>query len=195
MPAHSETRRLPYTAEQMYDLVADVADYPKFIPWIAASRVRSVTPEGDTEVMLADLVVGFKMFREKFLSRVTLWEGTRRIDTEYIEGPFRHMHSTWVFRDLDDGGLRGGLRRRFRIQEQASAGRGGSVLPRGDATDRARLRGAGKVLYGPTRRRPDRPGPGLRLQTSVSSNRSSAWATLALRTASRPRGPKSTVSV
>jgi coenzyme Q-binding protein COQ10 len=47
MPAHSETRRLPYTAEQMYDLVADVADYPKFIPWIAASRVRSVTPEGD----------------------------------------------------------------------------------------------------------------------------------------------------
>jgi coenzyme Q-binding protein COQ10 len=66
--------------------------------------VRSVTPEGDSDVMLADLVVGFKMFRERFLSRVTMWEGTRRIDTEYIEGPFKHMNSTWVFRDLDEGG-------------------------------------------------------------------------------------------
>jgi coenzyme Q-binding protein COQ10 len=82
----------------------DVADYPQFIPWIAASRVRSVTPEGDSDVMLADLVVGFKMFRERFLSRVTMWEGTRRIDTEYIEGPFSHMKSTWAFRDLDEGG-------------------------------------------------------------------------------------------
>jgi coenzyme Q-binding protein COQ10 len=104
MPVHSETRRLPYTAEQMYDLVAGVAQYPEFIPWIAASRVRSVSPEGEREVMLADLVVGFKMFRERFLSRVTLWQATRRIDTEYIEGPFKHMHSTWAFRDLEDGG-------------------------------------------------------------------------------------------
>jgi coenzyme Q-binding protein COQ10 len=104
MPAHSETRRLPYTAEQMYDLVADVDSYPQFIPWIAAARVRSVKPEGEAEVMLADLVVGFRMFREKFLSRVTMWEETRRIDTEYIEGPFRHMHSRWEFRDVEGGG-------------------------------------------------------------------------------------------
>jgi coenzyme Q-binding protein COQ10 len=104
MPAHSETRRLPYSAEQMYDLVADVGSYPQFIPWIAAARVRSVEPEGDHEVMLADLVVGFRMFREQFLSKVTMWEGDRRIDTEYIEGPFRHMHSKWVFRDMEDGG-------------------------------------------------------------------------------------------
>lgn len=103
MPAHSETRTLPYTAEQMYDLVADVARYPDFIPWVAASRVRSVERDGDRAVMLADLVVGFRMFREKFLSRVTMWEETRRIDTEYIEGPFKHMHSTWKFRDLDNG--------------------------------------------------------------------------------------------
>lgn len=103
MPSHSETRRLPYTAEQMYDLVADVADYPEFIPWITASRVRSVEEKGETAVMLADLIVGFKMFRERFLSRVTLWEDTRRIDTEYIEGPFKHMHSTWKFRDVEDG--------------------------------------------------------------------------------------------
>ncbi|AHM05178.1 Putative oligoketide cyclase/dehydratase or lipid transport protein YfjG [Roseibacterium elongatum DSM 19469] len=104
MPAHSETRKLPYSAQQMYDLVGDVARYPEFIPWIAASRVRSVTPEGDYAVMLADLVVGFKMFRERFLSRVTLWEDEQKIDTEYIEGPFHHLLSTWQFRDLPEGG-------------------------------------------------------------------------------------------
>ena len=103
MPSHSETRALPYTAEQMYDLVADVAEYPSFIPWISASRVRSVTPEGDHDVMLADLVVGFKMFRERFLSKVTLWESDRRIDTAYIEGPFKHLISTWRFTETDSG--------------------------------------------------------------------------------------------
>jgi len=104
MPTHSETRRLPYSPEQMYDLVADVARYPQFIPWISASRVRSVTPEGDHTVMLADLVIGFKMFRERFLSRVTLWDADRRIDTEYVDGPFKHMISKWEFAPDPDGG-------------------------------------------------------------------------------------------
>jgi len=103
MPTHSETRKLPYSAKQMYDLVADVGSYPQFIPWIAAARVRSVSPEGEHSVMLADLVVGFKMFRERFGSKVTLWEAQRRIDTEYIEGPFKHMISKWEFVDTDSG--------------------------------------------------------------------------------------------
>ncbi|MBF9060500.1 type II toxin-antitoxin system RatA family toxin [Rhodobacterales bacterium HKCCSP123] len=103
MPTHSETRRLPYSPEQMYQLVADVARYPQFIPWISAARVRSVTPEGDHAVMLADLVIGFKMFRERFLSRVTMWEDTRRIDTEYVDGPFKHMISKWEFAPAPDG--------------------------------------------------------------------------------------------
>lgn len=103
MPTHAETRALPYSPDQMYALVADVARYPQFIPWISASRVRSVTPEGDHAVMLADLVIGFKMFRERFLSRVTLWEGDRRIETEYVDGPFKHMISTWAFTPAPDG--------------------------------------------------------------------------------------------
>jgi coenzyme Q-binding protein COQ10 len=104
MPTHSETRRLPYSPDQMYALVADVAQYPQFIPWISAARVRSITPEGDHAVMLADLVIGFKMFRERFLSRVTLWEASRRIDTEYVDGPFKHMVSNWEFLPPADGG-------------------------------------------------------------------------------------------
>ena len=103
MPSHSETRRLPYTARQMYDLVADVARYPEFLPWNAAARIRSRSPVDGGEVMEADLVISFKVFRERFGSRVTLLPGERRILTEYIDGPFKFMKSTWAFRELDSG--------------------------------------------------------------------------------------------
>ncbi|MEM9550994.1 MAG: type II toxin-antitoxin system RatA family toxin [Pseudomonadota bacterium] len=103
MPIHSETRTLPYTAQQMYDLVADVANYPKFLPWCAAARVRTRFHAGEAEVMEADLVISFKVFRERFGSRVTLYAKDMKIDTEYLDGPFRHMRSNWAFRDTDDG--------------------------------------------------------------------------------------------
>jgi coenzyme Q-binding protein COQ10 len=103
MSAHHETRVLPYTADQMYALVADVANYPKFLPWTAAARVRSTTDAGDHQVMLADLVISFKVFREKFGSRVVLWPEKQKIDTSYLDGPFNHMESTWQFRDVEGG--------------------------------------------------------------------------------------------
>jgi coenzyme Q-binding protein COQ10 len=104
MPTHHETKRLPYSARQMYDLVADVASYPQFLPWNSAARIRSRTPIPGGEVMEADLVISFKVFRERFGSRVTLWPEAQRIDTEYLDGPFRHMRSTWAFRDMPEGG-------------------------------------------------------------------------------------------
>ena len=103
MPTHSETKHLPYTAQQMYDLVADVAEYPEFLPWCAAARIRQVTPKGDHSVMDADLVISFKVFRERFGSRVTLWPAAKKIDTEYIDGPFKFMRSTWAFREAEGG--------------------------------------------------------------------------------------------
>lgn len=103
MPTHSETKFLPYTAQQMYDLVADVGAYPKFLPWCAAARVRSRVQEGSTEVMHADLVISFKVFRERFGSRVALRPETREIDTEYIDGPFKYMKSTWSFTEAEGG--------------------------------------------------------------------------------------------
>ena len=103
MSVHSETRILPYTAAQMYALVADVAHYPKFLPWTAAARIRSVEDMGDHQVMLADLVISFKVFRERFGSRVTLWPASQRIDTEYLDGPFSHMQSRWQFKDVEGG--------------------------------------------------------------------------------------------
>jgi len=104
MPRHSETKRLPHTARQMYDLVADVARYPEFLPWTAAARIKSRTPVDGGEVMEADLVISFKVFRERFGSRVTLLPGQQVILTEYIDGPFRQLKSVWRFADLPSGG-------------------------------------------------------------------------------------------
>ncbi|WP_306150950.1 type II toxin-antitoxin system RatA family toxin [Roseovarius sp. MMSF_3281] len=104
MPSHSESRPLPYSAQQMYDLVADVGSYPKFLPWTAAARVRSVTDQADgSRVMEADLVISFKVFRERFGSRVVLWPGDRVIETEYLDGPFKYMRSNWRFEEDDEG--------------------------------------------------------------------------------------------
>ena len=105
MTSHSETRVLPYSAQQMYDLVADVARYPEFLPWTSAARIRSVTERGDHEEMLADLVISFKLFRESFASRVRLYPDQKRIETEYIEGPFKQMQSVWGFRDVAGGAV------------------------------------------------------------------------------------------
>ncbi|MGR3364714.1 MAG: type II toxin-antitoxin system RatA family toxin, partial [Maritimibacter harenae] len=104
MPTHSDKRVMPYTADQMYALVADVGRYPEFLPWNSAARVRKVTPQPDgTEVMEADLVISFRVFRERFGSRVVLDPASKRIDTEYLDGPFHHMKSYWQFTDLEDG--------------------------------------------------------------------------------------------
>lgn len=107
MPHHHEQRLLPYRAAQIYDLVADVARYPEFLPWTTAARIRSRRPiEGSEggEVMEADLVISFKLFRERFGSRVTLLPAEGRILTEYLDGPFRHLKSVWTFHDRPTGG-------------------------------------------------------------------------------------------
>lgn len=98
MPTHSEKRSLPYGADEMYALVADVGQYPHFLPWCAAARVRKHQTDPVPQVMEADLVISFKVFRERFGSRVQLWPDERRIETAYLDGPFRYMKSSWRFR-------------------------------------------------------------------------------------------------
>lgn len=99
MPTHAEQRHVPYTTDEMFALIADVGRYPEFLPWCAAARVRkrSPLPDGAGEVMDADLIVSFKVYRETFGSRVTLRPEARTIDVEYLEGPFRHMRNHWRF--------------------------------------------------------------------------------------------------
>ena len=103
MTSHAETKYLPYTAKEMFDLVADVSSYPEFLPWCAAARVRKEIQKGVIKQIEADLVISFKVFREKFGSRVLLDASKFTIETVYLDGPFRHMHSVWSFNNSEQG--------------------------------------------------------------------------------------------
>ncbi len=92
MPTHAERKVLPYTPEQMFDLVADVGRYPEFLPWCVGAKVRSQT---DT-LLVADLTIGFKIFRESFTSRVDL-DKPRMVQVKYENGPFRYLNNQWSF--------------------------------------------------------------------------------------------------
>jgi coenzyme Q-binding protein COQ10 len=99
MPRHSETRHLPYTPDQLFDLVADVGRYDEFLPWVVAVRIRS----SSEEETVADLVVGFNAFKERFTSRVHK-ERPGRVCVDYIEGPLKYLHNEWRFEPAADGG-------------------------------------------------------------------------------------------
>lgn len=92
MPTHAERRAMPYTPEQMFNLVAAVDLYPQFLPWCLASRITK--REGN--VFYADLVIGYKMVREKFGSRVTALKPDH-IHVEYLSGPMKHLSNHWRF--------------------------------------------------------------------------------------------------
>lgn len=93
MPSHHETRHLPYSPGQMFDLVADVKRYPEFLPWVSAMRVRH---DGPTETV-ADMIVGFKGLRESFTSRVQKLR-PERIHVDYVDGPLKFLRNDWTFR-------------------------------------------------------------------------------------------------
>jgi coenzyme Q-binding protein COQ10 len=99
MPRHTEQRHLPYTPEQLFDLVADVRSYPEFLPWVAAVRVRL---DGATE-MVADLVVGFRALKETFTSKV-FKRRPHEIEIDYVEGPLKYLHNNWKFQADGKGG-------------------------------------------------------------------------------------------
>lgn len=94
-----ETRRLPFSCEEMFDLVADVGSYPEFLPWVVATRVKS---DSETE-MVADLLVGFKALREKFTSRVVK-QRPSEIEVVYVDGPLSDLGNKWIFAPTEDGG-------------------------------------------------------------------------------------------
>ncbi len=92
MPRHQEKRTLPFRPEQLFDLVADIARYPEFLPWCKGARILS--HEGN--IITADLIIGYKMFREKFTSVVTL-DRARSVSVAYLSGPLAHLKNEWQF--------------------------------------------------------------------------------------------------
>lgn len=99
MPTHAEKRFMPYTQKQLFDMVADIEKYPEFLPWCTAARIR----KRDGNIVLADLMIGFKMVRERFTSRVELRHPSA-IHVNYADGPFKYMNNHWVFDPAPDGG-------------------------------------------------------------------------------------------
>ena len=100
MPSFRVTRTVRHSAQQMYDLVADVERYPEFLPLCESLRVlrRQDGPDG-SEVLIAQMGVGYKAIREHFTTRVSLDPAGHRIVAEYIDGPFRHLENRWLFKD------------------------------------------------------------------------------------------------
>ena len=99
MPRHSETKILPYSPDQLFALVADVERYDEFLPWVVAVRIRS---SSDRET-IADLVVGFNAFKERFTSKVTK-QAPGRIIVDYVDGPLKYLHNEWRFTPVANGG-------------------------------------------------------------------------------------------
>lgn len=102
MPVHRERRVLPYTPRQLFDLVADIEAYPQFLPWCIGARIT----KREGPLVVADLIIGFRLFRERFTSKVTLLPDNQdgpRIDTVYADGPFKRLENHWIFHPHQDG--------------------------------------------------------------------------------------------
>ncbi|MPZ10332.1 MAG: type II toxin-antitoxin system RatA family toxin [Kiloniellaceae bacterium] len=99
MPIHKEKRVLPHSPSQLYELVVDIERYPEFLPWCQGARIRT----RQEDLIVADLIIGFKMFRERFTSRVRPDAAARRIDVVYAEGPFKYLENHWVFEEHPEG--------------------------------------------------------------------------------------------
>jgi coenzyme Q-binding protein COQ10 len=125
MPRHSEARYLPYTPEQLFEMVADVASYDEFLPWVVAVRVRS----SSAQETVADLVVGFNAFKERFTSRV-IKERPTRICVDYVEGPLKYLHNEWTFKRAADGGTNLGFSVDFAFKSRLFESLAGAMFDR-----------------------------------------------------------------
>ena len=103
MTAHSETRIVPYTADLMFAVVADVEKYPEFLPWVKGLHLISREHVKGRDVLMARMTVGFRNYRESYTSRVILDPAGRTIDVVQTEGPFRVLENHWRFTPQGEG--------------------------------------------------------------------------------------------
>lgn len=104
MTSRTTTTQVPFSAQQMYQLVADVESYPEFLPWCAALRIVDRDMAGETGHITADMVVAYKVFREQFRSRVALRPMDCEIEADYLNGPFEHLSNRWRFEPQENEG-------------------------------------------------------------------------------------------
>jgi coenzyme Q-binding protein COQ10 len=144
MPKHRETRRLPWSASEMFDLVADVGRYGEFLPWVQGMRVGP--QQGN--VVTADMIVGFRMIREKFTSKVTL-DRPHSIHVEYLDGPMKYLFNDWTFRDAPDGGCEIDFAVDFQFRNRAFEALAGMVFTQAFEKMVGAFVARAAALYGP----------------------------------------------
>ncbi len=143
MPGIREVRRMRYSAKQMFDLVADVARYGEFLPWVVATRVRS---DSETE-MIADMLIGFNALREKFTSRVEK-QRAELIKVHYVDGPLRDLDNVWNFTALEDGGCEVDFSVEFTFRNAVFERLAGQYFERAFRKMVAAFEARAEVLYG-----------------------------------------------
>lgn len=145
---HNEERLFPYRPDQIYDLVADVGKYPEFLPWCTGARIR----ETRADMILADLMIGFKMVREKFTSKVWLDSEKKRLEVEFIDGPFRYLKNHWTFDDAGDGQCRVGFYLEFEFKSVMLQKLIGVLFHEAVKRMVAAFEARARLLYGPALR-------------------------------------------
>jgi len=130
MPEFRTTRHVAHSADEMYALVADVEKYPEFVPFCERLDVRGRRKEGELEVLVADMTVGYRLVRETFTSKVTLDPEAREIRADYLDGPFRTMENGWRFEPLPEGGSKISFRIQYEFRSRTLAVLMGAVFDR-----------------------------------------------------------------
>ncbi len=144
MPHLSLAEPSPYTPQQIFDLVADVARYPEFLPWCKAARILS--REGNE--FLADLVIVFKGFTEKYTSKVTLHPEEYKIEVDMVEGPFHHLDNHWILKPAENGGTLICLDLDFRFKNRLLENLIGGMFQRASEKMVSAFRERANKLYG-----------------------------------------------
>ncbi|MEM8553144.1 MAG: type II toxin-antitoxin system RatA family toxin [Pseudomonadota bacterium] len=150
MPHFETTRRVKHGAQNMFDLVADVKSYPRFVPLCRALTVRrkDTLPDG-REILVAEMTVAYKFIRESFTSRVVLDREKNIIDVEYLDGPFQEMKNRWTFAEVDENTTDVNFDIRYEFKSRTLATVMGSVFDRAFRRFASAFEERADKVYGP----------------------------------------------
>jgi coenzyme Q-binding protein COQ10 len=149
MPSFSNKRRVPHSASEMFDLVADVERYPEFVPLCHSLKIRQRTPKSDgVEVVVADMTVSFKLVKETFTSEVTLDRPNLKIAVRYLRGPFSSLENRWTFEPKDEGASDVGFFIAYEFKNRMLALLMGSMFDAAFARFSAAFEKRADVVYG-----------------------------------------------
>ena len=102
MPKQEETQQVPYSKEQMFDLVSNIKEYKLFLPWCNDSKIISRKEYDDYEIVIADLEIGYDQFIYTYRSEVKLSNDKSFIKVRNLDGPFKYLINEWKFIEIEE---------------------------------------------------------------------------------------------